>query len=329
VVPVFVAMALAYGMWHRLWPKRAVIMAAVAFAIAATPMGLNLAVNSFGLDEIHTPLFTVPKMTGTARYRTMGNTGIFSMTFVKHAGDNLKIAYDIFRNQDDGLISNIVPGHGVLYWFSSALAVAGLTWLLARAARRRYEPSFFLLAWSIAAIALLAFVEINVNRANILWLPFIACAAIATERLARQRAMAVLLISAFSVSIIAFAVTYFGAYHRMEAPKFYASFGEAIRFASRKTDGEICITAQPEQAYIFVLFYNEEDPRTFYRTVRYEDPHADFHFVVSFGRYKFGIDRCRDSASVLIVPRGDATAFDTVRFEADQFERYTVLTRRQ
>ncbi len=329
VVPTFVVMALAYGLRHRLWPARFILAAGVVFVLCAIPMGLNLAVNSLGWNEIHTPLFTVPKMTGTARYRMMGNTNLLSRAFLENAADNLKAAAGIFRAQDDGLISNVVPGYGVLFWFTSALAIAGLALLAAQALRRRYRPAFFLLAWSLAAILMTAFVSVNVNRANIAWLPFIACASIATAFLGQRRSLVVLLGLAYGGSFVGFVCTYFGQYAELGASRFFPSFGEAIGYASRQTEGEVCITKQPEQPYIFVLLYNREDPRTFYRTVRYEDPHADFHTVVSFGRYRFGLDRCRDSAPVLIVPRQEAAPFEAAGFEARRFSHYTVLTRRK
>lgn len=329
VVPVFVSVSLGYGLWHRLWPRRTVALAAVAFVVAAIPMGLNLAVNSLNLSDIHTPLFTVPRMTGTARYRTMGTTGLLSAAFLRHSAQNLQDAYDIFVHQSDGLISNVVPGFGILFWFGDALALVGVALLIARAVRRRFDPSFFLLVWTGAAVALLAVVSVNVNRANILWLPYVGCAALAVEHLARRRAVGLLLAVGFATGFVGFVATYFGPYHRMSAPKFYASFGDAILHATRKTSGDICVTTAPDQPYIFVLFYTAEDPRTFYRTVRYADPHADFHDVLSFGRYRFGLDRCGATSNVLVVPRRDAPKFDPALFEAEHFERFSVLTRRR
>jgi 4-amino-4-deoxy-L-arabinose transferase-like glycosyltransferase len=331
VVPAFVLLALGYGLRYRLWPVRVVVWAAIAFVILAVPMGLNIAVNSLGWNEIHTPFFTVPKMTGTARYAAMagtGSSGLLSAAFLNRTADNLKLGYDIFRAQDDGLISNILPGYGVMYWFSPALSLAGLALLAARALGRQFRPSFFLLVWAAAAIGLLAVISVNVNRANILWLPFIGCVAVASEVLSRKRPLAILLALGFGASFFGFVGTYFGRYQQLEAPKFYTAFGDAIRYASAKTGGEICITDQPAQPYVFVLFFNREDPRVFQRTVRYTDPHADFHVVESFSRYRFGIDRCKDSAPVLIVPSADVPAFDATRFDASYFKRFAVLTRR-
>lgn len=105
---------------------------------------------------------------------------------------------------------------------------------------------------------------------------FIGCVAIATEALARKRPLAILLTLAFGESFFGFIGTYFGRYQQLETPKFYTSFGDAIRYATAKTDGEICITDQPAQPYVFVLFFNQEDPRVLQQTVRYRDPHATF-----------------------------------------------------
>jgi len=325
VVSVFLAAALAHGLRHRLWPPRSLALAAVVFLIAATPMALNLAVNSLGWAEIRTPFFTVPRMTGMARYRTMGNLGA---GFFHRAAENWRIAWDIVRTQDDGEISNTIPGQGVLFWFAPPLALGGLALLCGRALHRRHQPSFFLLVWSAAALLLGALIPVNVNRINILWLPFIAWPAQLVELLARRRALAVLLVLAFGGAFVGFLGAYFGQYERLEAPKFYASFGDALRFAAQEFSGTVCVTRQPEQPYVFVLFYNQEDPRTFSSTVRYAVPDADFHEVLSFGRYSFDLARCGQQAQVVVATRQEAQSFDPAQYDVFYFPPYAVVHRR-
>jgi hypothetical protein len=240
---------------------------------------------------------------------------------------NLMDAWNLFRTQNDGLIWNGVPEYGILYWFSPILVLFGLAVLVGQSLRGGVQRSFVLLAWCVAALALMAFVSVNINRANIAMFPLVCCVAIACGLLWRHRSIAIALSLLFGLSWIGFVSNYFGAYREQAAPAFFASFGEAIRHASAQTDGEICITSDVNMPYIFVLFANQEDPRTFYQTVRYENPGAEFQSVASFSRYRFGMQNCSRSAKVLLVTHDEEQRLGNEAFSAQRFERYTVLTR--
>ncbi len=329
VVPAFLGLVLVYGLRHHLWPVRAMVLSAFTFLVVATPIGLYVAINSFGWNSIRTPLFSIPRLTGLPRFRTMGNFNIFSLEFVRQAWFNLGTAADMFRLQDDGLIWNAIPSYGILYSFSTFLALAGLALLVGNMVRRGYQRSFALLAWCLAAMLLTAFVTANINRANIAMFPFIYCAAVAMSLLWSNRPIAVLLCVLVAGSFVGFASTYFGPYRNSAAEPFFASFGEAIRYSTTQTSGEVCVTDRVNMPYIFVLFYNREDPRIFKQTVRFANPGAEFETVASFGRYKFGLGTCADSAPVIVATKAEAANLRTERFGSKEFERYTVLVRRK
>jgi hypothetical protein len=252
---------------------------------------------------------------------------VLSPGFFRQAAANLGRAFDLFRLQDDGLIWNAVPGYGILYGFSTFLALAGLALLVGRSARRGRQAAFPLLAWILAALVLMAFVEVNINRANIAMLPFVFCVAVASALLWRYRPLAVLLCLLVAGSLIGFVATYFGSYRQAAAEPFFASFGEAIRHASTQTTGQVCITDSVNMPYVFVLFHNQEDPRSFARTVRYTNPGAEFEGVASFGRYRFGIASCADSAAAIVATPGEAANLGREHFRVQEFERYRVLLR--
>ena len=329
VVPTFIGLALVYGQRHRLWPLRTIIVSAAVFVTVAIPIALYVAVNSFGWDTIRTPFFSIPHLSGLPRFKTMGNFNLFSVEFVRQAWANLGTAVDMFRAQDDGLIWNAIPGYGILYVFSPWLALVGLALLIGKNLSRDYQPSFVVLAWSLAAVVLMAFVSANINRANIAMFPFIYCVAVAVSLLWKHRALAVLMCLLVGTSFIGFAGSYFGPYRTATAPSFFASFGEAIRYSVTQTEGEICVTDQVNMPYIFVLFYNREDPRMFKRTAVVANPGAEFETVSSFGRYKFGLGRCADSASAIVATHAEAANLRSENFTARDFERYTVLVRRE
>jgi hypothetical protein len=329
VVPVFLMLVGIYGVRRRPWPRRVAVTSVVACVLVATPIVLYLLINRFAWDSIRTPFFSIPRLSGVPRYETMGNLNVLSAEFIPRGFDNLKAAWKLFRFQNDGLIWNELPDYGILYWFSPVLVVVGLAVLIDRNIRSPFESSYILLAWCVAAMGLMAFVPVNINRANIAMFPFIACVAIAGGLLWQHRSVAVTLCLLLGLSGIGFISSYFGRYRQHAAPAFFPSFGEAIRYASTQSKGEICITRRVSAPYIFVLFANEIDPHEFYQTVRYENPGAEFQDVVAFSRYRFGFQNCSSSATVLVVTQEEEDLLGGVQFLAKRFERYAVLTRRE
>ena len=159
--------------------------------------------------------------------------------------------------------------------------------------------------------------------------PFVYCVAVAVSLLWKHRALAVLMCLLVGASFIGFAGNYFGPYRKAAAEPFFASFGQSIRYAVTQTDGEVCVTDKVNMPYIFVLFYNQEDPRMFKRTAHFANPGAEFETVSSFGRYKFGLGRCANSASVIVATHAETADLRLVGFIVKDFERYSVLVRRE
>lgn len=325
VVPLFLVLLFAYGTANRLWPLRYVITAIIAFTVIAMPIGLYV----LQWQEIETPFFSIPLLSGTPRFQTMGNTNVFSSQFYENAVDNVSNALHLFSSQNDGMIWNAIPDYGILYPFSGLLAVLGVCFLCARCLRRKRDNSVILLFWLISAVVLTAFVSVNINRANIAMLPFVFLVAITISMLSRYRGAIIVLGMLFLFSFFGFIQTYFTNYRAMAAPAFFASFGEAIEYTSSQTEGDICVTGNVNMPYIFVLFYTREDPWVFLESVNYSNPGAEFQGVSSFGRYTFGIDRCKDTADIIIVTHDEESQLDSSSFAFKRFERYSVATRQR
>lgn len=327
VVPVFAGLVLAHGLYHRRWPAGTLLASAGVFAVTALPVALYVAINSLGWRSISTAMLSIPRLTGVPRFQTMGNVHLLSAEFLPKAGANLGDAARMLVQQDDGLIWNAIPGYGILFPLSTFLALAGLALLVEGTMRRPAAPSFPLLAWCLAAVALMVFVSPNINRVNIAMLPFIYCVAVALSALWHYRAITVTVGLVCAGSLLGFVGNYFGPYRDAAAEPFFASFGESIRHASAQTEGDICVTGRVNMPYIFVLFYNREDPRQFAETVKIDNPGAEFQDVTAFGRYRFGLDRCAETAWVIVATHDEAARFPADRFLSKRFERFTVLTR--
>jgi hypothetical protein len=305
-----------------------VLTGSAFFALVALPVALFVLVNKLHWQSITTPFISIPRLSGVPRFETMGNLNPFSGEFYGEAAENLGDGWRLLRTQDDGLLWNVIPEYGVLYWFSSVLAIAGFVVLAHRALRRTPTLTFVLFSWCVAAIALAACVSVNVNRANIALLPFIFSTAIALSILWQWRWVAVAICLLFALSFASFTKTYFSDYRDRAAGDFFPSFGPAVEHASAQTTGAICVTGNVNMPYIFVLFYTREDPRRFMESVVYDNPGAEFQSVSSFGRYTFGLDRCRETADVIVASKDEKGLFDAARYGTEDFERYSVLIRR-
>lgn len=318
-VPVFLVLCLAYGIWFKKWEWKTVAISVTTFVVVALPVTLYVLINTFHWRPIETPFFTIPRLTGVPRFQTMSNLDIMG---------NLGNAAQLMVTQDDGLIWQAIPDFGFMYRFTTVLAVLGLGILCHRVyTRREFDPAFVIIAWAIAGVVLCAFLYININRANIVMFPFIACTAIAVSFFWKYRLVAGAFAAAFGIAFIAFLNSYFGPYRNQAAAAYYASFGDAISYAAAQTRGQICVTSDVNMPYIFVLFYTKADPRTFNSTVRYDNPGAEFQTVASFDNYTFGLDRCPQDTQVVIATNDEAAALDAPGFERKAFERYTVFTR--
>src|SRR5262249_23677148 len=139
VVPAFLALAIGYGVLHRRWPARVVLAAGGVSALVAAPIVLYVLLNKLGWDSIRTPLFSIPRLSGVARYDTVGNLNLLSLDFYRAAAHNLAQAAALLRVQDDQLISNVLPEHGFLYWFTPCLALLGLALLIGRCWGRPFQ----------------------------------------------------------------------------------------------------------------------------------------------------------------------------------------------
>jgi 4-amino-4-deoxy-L-arabinose transferase-like glycosyltransferase len=327
-VPMFLLLCLLYGLAHKAWPARTTACAAGVFLVTSLPVALFVIINKLQLSSIVTPFFSIPRLTGVPRFETMGNFNVLGAEFYRNAWENVKNAFGLLSSQFDGLPWNGIPEYGLLYLFSLPLAALGAGVLLERTIRKGYHASFFLLAWCIACLVLAAFVSVNINRFNIAMLPFIFCAAFGLSALRERRWVFWPIVAAYSLSFLSFIGTYFGGYSQNVAPSFFASFGDAIRDADASTQGPICVTDHVNMPYIFVLFYTKEDPRVFRDTVRYDNPGAEFQGVSQYGRYRFGLNRCKDGSDVLIAAQDEAGAFDDAEFIKRAYPLYTVLVRR-
>jgi hypothetical protein len=292
------------------------------------PIALYVVVNKFKLASITTTFVSVPRLTGPPRFET-----IFTGPGALLA--NLDAFWRLLVSGEDGLIWNAVPGYGYLYLLGLPLAVLGLVVLLRRERFWLSQVDFFFLAWLVVALLLAASESVDINRINIIFLPLVYFAAVGIHALGAVRvsnfrpALAAVL-AYFCLEFALFTHAYFGSYRAEVSRAFFAHFGDAINTSAKETTGQVCITDRVTEPYVFVLFYRKIDPHDFVNTALYDDPHAAFAHVSSFGRYTFGLSNC-DAATTqaYVADIDEAQSINARRFvRTARYGRYVVDSRR-
>jgi hypothetical protein len=318
-VPVFLFMASVYVLWTRQIAWKVWGASVALFGLVATPIGAVIWANQGHRESFRLAGIGIPVMPTVARYKNVSS--LFGSHALKRVWDNLDVLWKIIVNQNDGLIWNAIPGHGILYLFGMALAMIGLLVELAGLFQRgRSRMRVLMLLWLVTGVALAAVQEVNINRVNLIWLPLVYLAAVGMRTVATKRLVGMGLVVVHLLLFTSFAVEYFGPYTQHTAGAFYPSYGKAIQTARAAVPGKICVTDNPVFSYAFVLFYDQTDAREFARTVHYETDGSEFQHVRSFGRYTFGIDHCAPDTEAWILDNGDVDRF---RDRAERVERFS------
>ncbi|MFF2482716.1 ArnT family glycosyltransferase [Paenibacillus sp. NPDC058071] len=303
---------------------RLILLNGAGFAILALPILLFLIINRYSLNAIEA-IATIPKLTVP---RVEQASSVFQSGFLSGAFDNMKRVLDILVTQNDGLPWNALPAFGYMYPIAVPLILLGLITTIATMARKTDGVSLIIMLWLAVALAMgFAVSDANINRINIVFYPLLllVVAGLAwlfrKEKWAGRAAIAVL-----TVFFAAFANTYVRTYPEQIGPLFFESFGEAIRYASDATDGNVYITDRVNMPYIYVLFYEKGNPHRFIQTVQYRNPGGAFQVVDAFDRYRFGYPEIREGEkAAYLYANEESMPSDESRYTFKRFKHYTVV----
>ena len=286
-------------------PSRRVLVTGVTLcALLALPIVAFVGFNSLRLipDTVALGPIGIPRMPSTPRYETL------SLFFHADGWAQLKAnaagLAKLLWTQDDTLIWNALPGVGFAYGpISLVLACAGLVLGLSQ---RRKPPVQLLLLWT--GVGMLAGVvqEPNINRINILLVPFHAWAAVALGAMATtiwQRRTVVL---ALTMACAVFLNAYFVDSRARIAEQFFDGLPQSLALATQLAGDSVCVTDQANMPYIYTLFAAQTDPHVFAQTVHYTNPSEAFRNVSSFGRYTFGVQNCNASDAIFVLRKREA-----------------------
>ena len=271
-------------LFNRRFPLRLFIPALALFLLLALPIALCQLRNALGLESVRILGMTLPRLTETRQAAAAS----FSLRHLRELGR-------LLWTQSDGLPWNSAGPFGLLWGKPGLLLAAiGLGFTLVRCVRRQADAAEFLCLFALASCLFSAlFIQINVNRINILFLPLVWLQAAGLRGLLGLLPEKGLLPAGAALCVLALLGSLaLGRYCLRQQraalePAFHTGLCEAVAFAAER-EGPVWITDEVNMPYIYVLFVTGPDPEEFLSTVEYADPDAPFRRVLRFGRWRFG-----------------------------------------
>jgi 4-amino-4-deoxy-L-arabinose transferase-like glycosyltransferase len=328
VVPLFLLVAVPILVATRKLPPQVVLIGLGVLALAAIPIALFLAVNTFHWSSIHLGPITIPRLPSQPRYQAI--SAIFQSGLAQNLFQNLKDLASLLWQQEDGFFFNTVRPYGYFYTYTLPLAVIGLPALFPIHRAPLNPARKLLLTWLLVCLILGVLESVNIGRLNLIFIPLIFCVAAALAWVGQRSKVAagaavILLLGAF----VLFTRDYHGPQYASAADReFSQGLLPAISFASQSPGQPVCVTKSVNMPYIYVLFSQRLDPRQYLPTLKYANPHGAFRQVTSLDRYSFGLDNCaQDSRTVYVLSRaGESPPASSATYPTAAFGEFTVFS---
>lgn len=318
VVPLTLGVFLLYLLYTRKLSFTPYLAGAVGvLVVLALPLLLFVGVNLGVLDEIRTPVFSVPRLV-SMRASEVDWHNLFSPEAYRTLG---KLVF----GEGDGLVWNSLPQFGLFYPFSWPLIAVGGVRMAVRAVeglktRRFTGEGLVLLGLLCAAGVSLCLANLNVNKANALHFYLLMLLAFGVDWLIgyckARPALPWGVAAVYAVAFGLFVNTYFTTYNDTIAVQFRDGVGEAVAYVKDQDFQHVAVDSTV--VYSHILFYDRTPQPEFASTVTYANYPAPYLSAASFGRYTFGVDTGNldpDTAYIIYINR----------FETFQSAGYTVV----
>ena len=298
---------------------RYLLLSGLILAVLAAPLLLFLAVNMGYLDEIRTPLFSIPKL-------LYMRTGEISLD---EKAKKLELLKYIFVKQTDRTIWNSPTKYGLFYYISMPFALMGLVYCVSRviscAKRKGFCPEVLILIQPLVALPQCLLIKANVTKINILFIPLVILIALGLyflEKLTFRRFAAVIA-CLYAVLFLGFESYYFTDYARECEPHFSRGLEQAFEAADSRGEH---VYFEQGTFYPKILFYAQTPVERFRESVEYEYYPAAYLTAYGFDKYSMWADpyHPEDSASYVISIGGDAGILAQSGFIKESFGRYEV-----
>ena len=334
-VPLFTLGVLLMAVKCRLVDFRYYGIGLVVMVVTAIPIGLVVAINLFDAPTIETPLFSMPRYTGGARYP--GQAGFKTYVF-EDIWRNAKELFFLFVVRGHGrYVYNALPEFGYFYrWGGFLVSLVGACFLVRDTAKDRRPENLLVLLWLVVALLTSMAVYPNINRSNCIFLSLLLCAAYGLYTAlgdgygSMAKILGVIALAYLTISFAGFTKAYFGDYRYQKIPFFAPSYGEAFAHIARHADERETIYLTDQERHTFALFYARPDPRVYMETADIPNRTALFQFPKSFDRYVFGIDaEARKKGNVFLIDNRKLQFFSPSDFIIVRFHHYSAAYRRR
>ncbi len=335
VVPIMLVILLIYALVRRYITLKQLLLSGVVCIVIAVPLAMFWIVNLFKLPEIHTALFSVPRLTALR-----SNSVFLSLDkdFLSNVIKNIGSLFSLLFSYPARELHNVIDGFNIVYVFTFPLLLLGGFLSFKRAIKLKGEHfDFVMCAWFTAAFLFSLIVHQNINRINVLFIPVVYFVAVGINFLAnRQRELCAVVLCLIMAASGLFVHTYFGAGYRQQiGQQFMHGFGEAARYADsldRNTVycADLYTDGRVNGGYLVLMYYCGVEPSRFYSTVQYYNDTAEFRFAKSFDRYQFVLpqDMTADAYKddVFVLPADYASRFDS-RYHIERFDHFIAVSR--
>lgn len=315
-LPFFVLPLTVYLYCTKRANLKQLLLALAVFGITVLPILLFVFINTFDYPQIDLGLFTIPRLYAN-RHTEMAS--VFSGNFLQTSWRNFTGAVKILVRQKDYGIWNAMEHFGITYPITLPLTLWGLGISFVNfRSRNEKGPEFLMDFWFLASVVLLFVVEPNINRINIIMIPWMYYTVAGTADLAgRVRFGGQAAAAVFLVFFVLFVRVYFTDYQQQISHSFYVGLGESIVEASQAEADRVYVTTESDQTSIFVLFYTQTDPKLYRDTVRYQSQHTAMEQIASFDKYVFGTPEQPDPKenAVYVLSYGEVSKFPETEFD--------------
>lgn len=310
IVPLILILQVVYAFeYHKLIFNRHVILSAFVLGVLALALLLFLLVNMDILEEIKLPFFSIPRL-------LYMRASEISLRNIPEKAANL---WYILKYQTDHLPWNGTEKYGIYYMGTLIFFFIGLFYCTKTTIEHRkkeeYAPEFFLLVQVGAGVLLGIFIDANINRVNILFIPMILIAATGVYYLCSLIDLRCLILPAlfYLAMFLGFEHYYFTEYSELLDYHFCRGLESAVNEAV-SYDGTVYFSHGLTHARI--LFLTREPVTEYIETVEYYNYPSAFLEAKSFGRYSFEFDSAvPDKDATYVLYQGmDLTAFEEAEF---------------
>ncbi len=323
VVPLFLALFILC-FWKQLPKDKYTLSSVILLFVLALPLLLFVGVNVFGMPEIVTPYFSVPKLHGVRSAELSAG----------HIGESFLALISLIFRQTDGTGYTSSQAVGGYYYFTAPLIVIGLVGLVILLLRKKEKKdSLLFLLWTLSAFLMIVFNKnVTMIHANLIHIPMIFFGVYGVYLLAKLVKSPQIIPLFLAFWMISFG---FFSYSYITEPSTYF-FGTEIEesIASAKEaageDGDITILFYTSYKFSNLMWYEKFPVGDFSKNVVYdENASSEWAEMRSYGQFHYvnSMDEVTEDG-VYIIPATYKEAFITKGFQIkSENARYAVAVR--